>query len=813
MPVLILFMLVFVLALAAELTGLTAHAKTMSSAKAEKVFFYTANSEGKSVLLKVIPIDDLKAISHGQLSDVTKGTDTGKNYYISTTDNYPTTQYCEARGITIPELVDYVKNITTVKGASGISFNGSSVLRMMATDSYGNYSRSWTYDQLYGVSRYYFEGLYDGETGWNTGWEIAGEDISKFGISLDEYNSTYKGSDPYYQAKRSVFDGGEKTVAILATESLSGRTTARTLEASTEIGLEEYIEKNGGVVAGSLKERLTDEYSLRLSLPMTEADLMTAHRTAYDNFKWVYNMQLDMGDNALDIKSLGTVAEPVASVSLSPDGKTIYIKMTCKTEGAAIYYSYDGAPQTEYTGQISLDVSGRDLTSAPVTFYMTAVEEGYDDAGIVTAKYPGMSPAFQTLYSSMAGSDIVFAAAEEVTDSEWTAWTKAFTRAMLKSPSTSGYAVVDRGKYAINDSAKTITFDKGLFAEAGSYSFLFKASKYSNRNISLTVKKAAPDVKAAERYPIGGDVTLTFDDTEYQKGLNMYVKKPGDELGNIISASYLDRGTAGQVTIKSSYFSLESSAMRDPGRYTLSLVSNKYAPGTQNADIVLYSGFSDVAESAWYKEAVDFAVDKGLLNGTGAMKFSPDASITRGMFVTVLGRLYGADTSAYQESGFGDVDIAVWYGPYVAWAVENGIASGTGNGRFDPNRQITREQMAQMLYSCVRFVGKDPEGMEDLESTEDRKDTGNIGTPEFDSFPDAGAVSDWAKASMKWAVSKILINGMDGKLAPSGNATRAQAATVIMNYDSMFGPDAATSNPPGTGDGRGSETADRGGTQ
>ena len=227
-------------------------------------------------------LSELKTLAHGQKN--------GKNYFISTTDNYPATQYCEGRGFTVEELLSHVKQKTTVSGAGKLRFSGSDTLHLMATDSYGNYSRSWMYDELYGVKRYYFEGLYDN---WNTGWEIAGEDSNKFGISLAEYNRKYKDKDPYYDAKRKVFDGGTETTVVLMTESFSGRTTSDTLTASTEPGIASYIKKNGGTVTGCFKNALTDEYALRLSLPMTEADLMTAHRTAYDNFKWIYNLRLD----------------------------------------------------------------------------------------------------------------------------------------------------------------------------------------------------------------------------------------------------------------------------------------------------------------------------------------------------------------------------------------------------------------------------------------------------------------------------------------------------------------------------------------
>lgn len=140
-----------------------ATAKTISSAKAEHVFFYAKNAEGKSVLLKGMRLSELKTLAHGQKN--------GKNYYISATDNYPTTQYCEGKGFTVEELLAYVKKKTTVQGADKLGFSGSDAMYFMATDGYGNYSRSWTYDELYGVKRYYFEGLYDS---WSTGWEVGG---------------------------------------------------------------------------------------------------------------------------------------------------------------------------------------------------------------------------------------------------------------------------------------------------------------------------------------------------------------------------------------------------------------------------------------------------------------------------------------------------------------------------------------------------------------------------------------------------------------------------------------------------------------
>lgn len=195
-----------VLALLGGLCAAPVSAKSISSARADHLFFYATDGEGRSVLLKVIPLSALKELAHGQPD--------GGNYYISTTDNYPTTQYCEGRGFTLEELVRYVKSVTTVKGAATVDFSGGDTMHFMATDSYGNYSRNWTYDELYGVKRYYFEGLYDTAAGWKPGWEVAGEGNSKFGLSLEEYNESYAAADPYYADKRAVFDTGVETTVI-----------------------------------------------------------------------------------------------------------------------------------------------------------------------------------------------------------------------------------------------------------------------------------------------------------------------------------------------------------------------------------------------------------------------------------------------------------------------------------------------------------------------------------------------------------------------------------------------------------------------
>lgn len=150
----------------------------------------------------------------------------------------------------------------------------------------------------------------------------------------------------------------------------------------------------------------------------------------------------------------------------------------------------------------------------------------------------------------------------------------------------------------------------------------------------------------------------------------------------------------------------------------------------------------------WAADAIAYAVDNGLMNGTGGGMFSPDANTNRGMIVTILARLEGVDTST------GDS----WYEAGRQWAMKNEISDGT-----NMDGQITREQMATMLYRYAQLKGYDVSVRADLGS-----------------FTDEASVSDWAKDAMQWAVGVGLIQGSDNCLTPAAPATRAQVATILM---------------------------------
>ena len=175
--------------------------------------------------------------------------------------------------------------------------------------------------------------------------------------------------------------------------------------------------------------------------------------------------------------------------------------------------------------------------------------------------------------------------------------------------------------------------------------------------------------------------------------------------------------------------------------------------------------FVDVNPKEWYHLSVDYAVKNGLFGGTSANTFEPETAMTRAMLVTVLWR-YEGQPKGY-ENTFVDVNAksGSWYIDAVAWAAANNIVGGIGDGKFDPEGKITREQMATILFRYANWKGIDTSKRGDLNA-----------------FPDGGKTASWAKEAMQWTVAEKIIGGSDGKLLPQGSATRAQVATILMRF-------------------------------
>ena len=172
--------------------------------------------------------------------------------------------------------------------------------------------------------------------------------------------------------------------------------------------------------------------------------------------------------------------------------------------------------------------------------------------------------------------------------------------------------------------------------------------------------------------------------------------------------------------------------------------------------------FIDIAPDAWYKDAVQYAYDNGLMTGVSATEFAPEATTTRAMIVSILARLENVTTA--QAAGFADVDDNDWYATAVNWAANVGVVNGYEDNTFQPNTAITREQLAAILMNYAAYKGEDVSNRADLTSYTDQPST-------------------WAEEAMQWAVAEKLISGVTADtLQPQGAATRAQVAAILQRF-------------------------------
>ena len=175
--------------------------------------------------------------------------------------------------------------------------------------------------------------------------------------------------------------------------------------------------------------------------------------------------------------------------------------------------------------------------------------------------------------------------------------------------------------------------------------------------------------------------------------------------------------------------------------------------------------FVDVKSGDWFYDAVKYAYENGLMNGTGETIFAPNGTMNRAMIVTVLYRLEKSP-AVTTAAKFTDVPAGQWYSDAVAWAAANNIVNGYDETTFGPMNAVTREQMAAILFRYEQYKGMDTVTLEE-----------NLAR-----FPDKDKVSAYAVPAMQWAVGQKVINGnADGTLNPTGTATRAQVAQIFTN--------------------------------
>ena len=262
---------------------------------------------------------------------------------------------------------------------------------------------------------------------------------------------------------------------------------------------------------------------------------------------------------------------------------------------------------------------------------------------------------------------------------------------------------------------------------------------------TITGEVGTVQITLAHDGEFGFTMTLTAPLGEENAGYwaNLYHYDEDAEALNFEAAAKIDED--GSVTIPFSHAS----------QYAIVIDTHSHAT-VDVSDI-----FLDVAPNAWYKDAIQYAYDNGLMTGVSATEFAPEQTTTRAMIVSILARLEGVTTA--EAAGFADVTDE-WYATAVNWAANVGVVNGYEDNTFKPNTAITREQLAAILMNYAAYKGEDVSNRADLTSYTDQPST-------------------WAEEAMQWAVAEKLITGVtNDQLQPQGNATRAQVAAILQRF-------------------------------
>ena len=354
------------------------------------------------------------------------------------------------------------------------------------------------------------------------------------------------------------------------------------------------------------------------------------------------------------------------------------------------------------------------------------------------------------------------------------------------STATNGSVVVDHNEnvYPGQTITITVTPEEGyeldtLTVTAGEESVQVSNNQFkmpaSDVAISATFKEDTPDEPEIEKHEViiapvthgdvvsdkaaaaaGETVTITVDPDSGYRLADLTVK---DSSGTELELEYIGNGKytfvmpEGAVTVDADFTRITN--VKPP-------VDEPDEPEEPEKDEL---PFVDVEGGDWFYDAVYYAYTNGLMDGVSTTQFAPNSNLTRGMVVTILYRLEG-EPRVTGSSGFSDVASGAWYADPVTWAAANGIVNGVSDTEFAPNTDITREQLAAILFRYAEYKGYDVSGRDSL--------TG---------YTDRSSISAYALDAMRWAVDEGLITGMTATtIVPQGTATRAQCATMLMRF-------------------------------
>ncbi len=435
----------------------------------------------------------------------------------------------------------------------------------------------------------------------------------------------------------------------------------------------------------------------------------------------------DSDDNTMFVLFTGTGTEDTYTLTVTKGGEQIYTENLDATKGGVIYFTFEqdgGSPTAEpiasgtYTLKVENDeakvVGTTDITLAKVSFET--------DSGVAPAAFYG------------AAGDTVTLPADK--------------------PTKTGYNFAGWKDKTAGEDAKTFKAGAEYLMGSGDVTLTAQWNK-RNSGGGAPAGGGAAATEYAVTVKSADNGTVAVSPKNAEKGDTVTVTVTPDEGYVLASLTVTDKDGDKVSTTKG-----------EDGKYTFTMPGSTVTVKAVFAEegTVSELPFEDVKVEQWFYDAVKYVYDNEMMNGVSATEFAPDASLTRGTIARVLFNLEGAASGA--AATFDDVPADAWFADAVNWAAANDIVTGYGDGTFGPDNNITREQMATILYRYAQFKGYDVSAKGDLSA-----------------FTDGADVSEWAKDALSWCVGVKLINGRDnGTVDALGTATRAEIAQIFMNF-------------------------------
>ena len=587
---------------------------------------------------------------------------------------------------------------------------------------------------------------------------------------VDENENVLQDYDPYGWASDAETKSPVMTLTVGEESSVEVDEKENTYDYGDTISFD-YVKVNFGDSASSDEKGKMSIY--RVSDDGTETLLGSKEISSGEKWSFIYDTAekgLSIGENTVRIKFEGNEtylpSEDTLTITLEP--KEVQAVVTDKS----ITKVYDGTNKATVNlgfeagaiiGDDNVTVSAPDATYSDAnvgdnkTITLGNLSIAGDDAEWYTVTAPtetitgSITPADQTALTISGLPDKVYVGDQFTLTASGGTGEGALTWQVVSGPaeidaSTGAVRVTGEGEIKIrvtkakdathSATSAEITFTANEIPYTGKYSY--EISTDIGDNGAITVDRYATE---------GERVTITVSPDEAYKLDDLSVTAHGKEV------TLTDNGDGTfSFTMPSGDVRITATFAEDPDWTP----DEPEEPSTDVSEI-----FIDVAPNTWYKDAVQYAYDNGLMTGVSATEFAPEATTTRAMIVSILARLEGV-TSA-EAVGFGDVNDE-WYATAVNWAANVGVVNGYEDNTFRPNQPITREQLAAILMNYASYKGEDVSARADLSNYTDQP-------------------SAWATETMQWAVAEGLIRGVTAdQLQPQGNATRAQVAAILERF-------------------------------